>query len=372
MRRKARRRTQRAGSRGAWSGLLERASRTRRPGDIAAARAAFTALPERDQRQVAHEIAETRRAELTLAYADIVAVSSGYRLAERRGVRRVQAEVCVTLVVKRKRKKGRVAKKHRAPEELFAYWSVDGRRVLCAVPTDVEDAARLSRIRPHAQIEARASGTHRPSPGMIACVLTRGGDGTPYVIGCRHVFGMALLLDPAKHHDATIHPVGSATILAHATGYAGELENGLEYSFDSHLAHVEAGAEAELREVLGDVRFGAHMASWDDLEHGVDYFIRTPRGVIRANFAGLYTEPLRYTGRLNDIRHFQLAKFLLPDEPTTGGDSGAPVMTRRDGDTLVGMLIAGDNGDTAIVIPAWQLFYAPWYGLGQEAWSFWP
>jgi hypothetical protein len=36
------------------------------------------------------------------------------------------------------------------PAELFGYETIGGRRVLCAIPTDVEDGSRLARLGPQA------------------------------------------------------------------------------------------------------------------------------------------------------------------------------------------------------------------------------
>ena len=355
-----------------WSRIVEAATLAREPGDLKAARAAFDSLPQQEQMQLVRELADTRRAELTRAYADLISVSAGYRLKrDKQGVRRVTPEVCAILVVKKKwRPKGPGARARRVPEHLFAYWTIDGERTLCAVPTDVEDGHRLRRIHPQAQIVATAPAvTKIPIKGAIACAITRDNDDTVYAIGCRHVFGMGLVLDPAKHYGADIRVVDQAAVLGKATPVAGRLGNGPDLSFDSHLARV-FDMDA-LRTALGGVKATQRAQDWGDLQQGIDYWIITPAGPLRANFVGHYVDPISYTDSLNDVRHFDLAKFLLPDGATDDGHSGSPVMADKTGGKLIGMHIAGDGRDMSLVIPAWQLFHAPWYGVGDETWHLW-
>ena len=75
------------------------------------------------------------------------------------------------------------------------------------------------------------------------------------------------------------------------------------------------------------------------------------------------------------ITHRQLLE-LQTDSPTRAGDSGAPVVTRREGGQLVGILIAGP-ADTepagaqgiSYAIPTWEVFSLARYGL-DEKWTF--
>jgi len=355
-----------------WSRIVEAATLDRTPGDPEPAHAAFRSLPQDQQMQLARELVETRRAEITRTYVDVISVSVGYRLRrDESGTRRVEPEVCVILVVKKKWKPGsRGVRARRVPRHFFAHWTIGGRRVLCAVPTDVEDGRRLGQIRPQRQIEAIAPAeTPLRSAGVIACGIIRDGDDTAYAIGCRHVFGMALILDPAKHHAAQIRLVGQNTVLSLATPIAGRLGNGPDYSFDSQLARV---LDADLLSTaLDGVKPAERALSWDDIRQGIDYWILTPHGPVRAHFVAVHTEPIVYTSQLNDVRHFQLARFLLPDRATIDGDSGSAVMTEKAGGTLVGMHIGGNGEDLSLVIPAWQLFHAPWYGIADETWKLW-
>jgi hypothetical protein len=352
-----------------WTRIVEAATLARASGDVDDARRAFASLRESEQMQLATELATTRHAELTRAFADVIAVSAGYRLKDADGARDVRPEVCVRMVVKAKRKQVRA--QHRVPAELFAYWTLEGARVLCAVPTDVEDGRRLAEIHAQGQIAAVAPGTTgEPIHGVIACAIQRNGEPPVYAIGCRHVFGRALSSDAHVYHGAEIRPAGEPKVIAVATPLAGALANGIEHSFDSQLARVQD--LGLLRDALGAIRYDTRpLAGWSELTAHAEYWILTPHRPVRARYAGVYTEPIRYTPWLHDVRHAMLARFHL-DTPTIEGDSGSPVMTSPSGGRLVGMHIAGNATDTSLVIPAWQLLYPPSYGTGPETWALWP
>jgi hypothetical protein len=369
-RRAAARRSTAARAPAGWNRLVESATLARRAGNLEKAQDAFRALSPADQAQLVRELVETRRTEITRAYVDVISVSAGYRLRrDEAGVRNVEPEACVILVVKKKWAETVPGPaERRVPTRFFAFATVDGERVLCAVPTDVEDSSRLARIRPQGPIEAAAPDkTPLTIPGAVACAIRRDGDDAVYIIGCRHVFGMALILDAAGHYAAEIRLFGRDTVVARATPLAGPLVNGLEFSFDSHLARVVDPGSLEA--ALAGVHPETRAQNWGDLRPGVDYWIITSHGRVRARFAAIHTDPIRYTSDLHDVRHFQLARFLLPDGPTVAGDSGSPVMTETG--MLLGMHIAGDAADTSLMLPAWQLFHAPWYGATGESWDLW-
>lgn len=358
------------GRRADWTRNVEAATLARVPGDATAARAAFASLDPEAQMQVARELVDTRRAEITRAYADIIGVSAGYRVRQAgEGTRTVSPEVCVSIVVKKKwGPNPRTRADRRVPAQFFAYATVAGTRTLCAVPTDVEDGQQLARLRPQAQIEVTADGTTARSAGVIACAITRPNDRNVYAIGCRHVFGMALILDPAGDHAAKIVLAGDE--VGEATPIAGRLVNAPAESFDSQLAFVTN--PDRLVAALDGVTPAGRAGSWAELRPGVDYWIHTPHGPVRAHFAAIHEAPVFYSSQLPRVQHFQLARFLLPDEPTVKGDSGAPIMTERTGGILLGMHIIGGNGtDMSLAIPAWQLLDSISYGLPHETWLFW-
>lgn len=368
-----------------WFATTEAATLSRPSGDTKAAREVFRSLGHAEQMRLARELVEARRAEITRAYADVISVNPGYRVQRARRVRRaVRPEVCVTVVVKRKWPKGtRGRHARRVPEHFLTHTTIGERRVLCAVPTDVEDGRHFARIRPQAQgaaLPARirasaAAETSKTALGMVACAITRDGDDQiVYAVGCKHVFGMGLILDPAQHHRAEIGLAGDGTAVARATPISGRLGNGMPYSFDAHLARVVAGGRDGLFVALGNVKLRNLALEWSDLRSETDYWIQTSRGPVKAHFTGVHTEPIPYDDNgLDDVRHHELARFLMPDDVTVKGDSGAPVTTEPAGGTLLGMHIAA-YGDQriAIAIPAWLLLSSGSYGLGGERWDLWP
>jgi hypothetical protein len=129
-----------------------------------------------------------------------------------------------------------------------------------------------------------------------------------------------------------------------------------------------------LKTARGDLTLIGRAISWDELQPGLDYWIITPHGAVRARFKDRHVEPIEYTKSLNDVRHFELARFLLPDKATFGGDSGSPVVTDPTGGTLIAMHIAGDGERFSVAIPAWQLLHPALYrnDLAGEIWTLWP
>jgi hypothetical protein len=356
-------------SHAAWTRLLERATLSRSPGDLSKAREAFLALPQSEQRLLARELVAARRGELTRAYADVISVAAGFRVSkERAGRPEVRPEVCVSFVVKGKRRKSSVPAARRVPEALFAYWTIGQERVLCAVPTDVDDARRLRRIRALAQVEAVATGQSDNAPGAIACAVKRANG--VYAISCRHVFGMALMPNPPAVDAPEIRIATETIAFAHATQYAGPLANHLQYSFDSQLAEVKD--LERLQDALGDITYASRALGWDDLQVGVDSWILTPRGPVLAQYAKQHFDPVEYSNALNDIRHRVLARFVTPNGSAIEGDSGAPIMSAQRGGKLLGMLVAGDQETYALAIPAWDLLEPAHYALQDAPWDFWP
>src|SRR5882672_1753365 len=80
-----------------WAKRVEAATLARQSADVAGAIAVFNALPLPDQIALVREIAQTRAAELTRAYVDVVAVAYGFRRSrdETTGVPSVSRTPCV-------------------------------------------------------------------------------------------------------------------------------------------------------------------------------------------------------------------------------------------------------------------------------------
>ena len=349
-----------------WASIVQAATMARVPGNAEEARAAFRALPNYEQMQLAQELVTTRQAELVRAYPDVISVSPGYRLRGN-GRRWVEPEVCVILVVKRKwTGKAEGGPERRVPAELFGYKTIGGRRVLCAIPTDVEDGSRLTRLGPQAQIEVLAPGG-RSVLGSIACAVTRGADEMPYAIGCRHVFS-AGTREPG---GGTIRLVAGRTLIAATLSAAGPLANAPVESFDGQLAQVLA--ERELFEALDKIVVDAFALGWDEFRVGVDYWIRTARGPIRARFVSQYDATVHYSSALHAVHQRDLVRLLLPDGVTQLGDSGAPILTDPDGGKLMGMhVIGGGEERISLAIPGWRLMDPVSYGLAAgETFTLW-
>jgi hypothetical protein len=190
-----------------------------------------------------------------------------------------------------------------------------------------------------------------------------------YAIGCRHVFGLALILNPAVN-DATIKDISGTTALAQATDHAGTLANGVQYSFDGQLAEVSN--QESLLATLGNVTYASRALGWDDVTATQDCWILTPHGPVAARYKGQHVDPLEYTLWLNDIRHRALLRFIVSQGGVHAGDSGSPVMSARGGGMLLGMLIAADSSTYAVAIPAWELLQPDNYNLQEGPWDFWP
>ena len=115
------------------------------PGLEEAARVFDEVLTRAEQLAVAEEVVLTRAVELARAYPNTVAISFGPR--RRRGASGEEAPPCVRFLVGAKWPPSarRVPPKGTIPRRLLAMATLGGRRMLCAVPTDVEDA-RFSRL----------------------------------------------------------------------------------------------------------------------------------------------------------------------------------------------------------------------------------
>ena len=356
------------GRRASWARRVELATLASQPGDPVAAAAVFARLSPREQVALVREIADTRAAELTRAYADVVAVAYGLRRRRRQGVPQVERTPCVKVLIKRKREKKVVDPRHLVPEHLFAYVTLDGRRQLCAVPTDVEDAHDHNRARPHAPRRVLAS--PRDTTGVLTCAITRSPGTAPHVISCRHVLGFP----DGSRAEVTIF-AGDGTPVASPEPVAGVMDEAAEISLDGQIARV--GDPALARIALGHTVDQA-MGDPDDVLLVEQVFIMTPARTIPARVNAIRRRrehPISYPA-WGSICHETLLE-LAPDLPTRPGDSGSPVLTESNGGLLVGMLIAGPPlttpdgpGSLSYAIPAAHLLDATRYvGANGERWT---
>jgi hypothetical protein len=346
------------------------------PVDLKAARANWRTLSLDDQLAAVREIIETRADELKQAYSGVVALLAGFKrtvektdqpakgkqaaAAGKKTARKVLRKPAVIFVVKRKwQKASEAARKRAIPDYLLTYFTVKQHRLLCAVPTDVEDAAGYAQVTPdgkRVQVEApRGSLT-----GTVTCAvdLPSADLSKPpgYAMSCCHVFGMSEYYDDPPL-DAEIRV--DKRFMGNPTALCGELVGDPSvFSCDTALAIVLD--QQALKSALRGINFTSHAESTKDIPKTRQYYIRTPTKAITACYAGEYTMPIQYK-RIGWVRHMLLIESHLPDGGTIGGDSGSPVVTKTGGDVLLGMHIAGDNAVRSFMIPAWFLMACSTY-----------
>jgi len=363
-----------------WAARVERRTKERSPGDAPeAARIFRERLSLAEQLALTRELVETRGAELCRAYRDVVAVSYGLRRRRNddTGAREVIREPCVTLVVKKKwpkKKKwptnSRVAKL-RLPEHLFAYWTADGTRTLCAVGTDVEDVAERAAIRPHAAPRKIVADTDAVSTsGVITCAVDRSTSSDPHAVSCQHVFNLSEVLAPDRFRPATVRIDGGAK-LGTTEDVRGPFGDAVAQSLDCQLALVTDSGQ--LGAALGGLRIDGHLTNPDQALALAQCWIHTPDGPIVSSVKEVVHSEYGFdygNKGAHDIRHEML--FLVHTaSPTKPGYSGSPVSTQEDGGDLIGMHIGGNETDLSIVIPAWHVLDPGRYSSTQpgETWT---
>jgi hypothetical protein len=309
------------------------------------------------QLEVAREVVETRAPELARAYPGVVDISFGYRRRRPspRGAYEVVPLPSVRFIVRHKWPRGAArSRKGAIPERLFAYCSLDGRRQLCAVPTDVEDARAFVGTRPQAgNIRVRWDGSN--IDGTLTCALRRQDDMGMFALSCRHVLSLSDARHPEPTWGAAVELRADGAKVGVTRAIAGPLRRMPDRSFDAQLMAVE-NADA-IRRALAGLHLNGYAAGFEDIpDH---YFIRTPRATIPAQKVGfVYDRPIYRMGGVGYVAHYLLVES-APDHLTIGGDSGSPVVSEVDGGVLLGMHIAAVNNGPgnrfAYMIPAWQL-----------------
>src|SRR5262249_47487077 len=192
---------------------------------------------------IAEEIVVARAAELRLAYPNVIGVSFGFKRVVNREKRQheIKQKPCVRFLVRHKWPKGTKArgKKSAIPSRLLAMVTIGDRRVLCAVPTDVEDRRMYAHVVPHvAQVTAKWSDA--TSSGVLACALTR--DRFPektFALSCRHLVSLSERYFNGRVSGATVY-LGTGTdgtVLGQGANARGSL--GVGISFDAQLVEIE-------------------------------------------------------------------------------------------------------------------------------------
>jgi hypothetical protein len=351
-----------------WSRRVEQATLDHTPGDIADAQRLFQSLAMEEKAVLLQELVNTRAVELCRAYSAVIAVAFGFRRRQdvETGRHQIEQEACVKLLVKRKWRSGVHNPKQELPKHLFAYWTIDGARRLCAIPIDVEDSRIHAAARPHAPESVTVStGSPPVASGALTCVIERSSKHDElYVMSCKHVFSPTLSSTP-NFHVAQVRIENDGQSVATTVNIAGILSPAARRSLDSQLAKVEN--PAGLRTALSGVQIDGYVRSQGEAMSAARLWVVTPtRGPIRARINAFRHEEhsINYgvDGETEDIRHAEIIE-LQTDNPTRGGDSGSPILTKENGGLLVGMLIAGPpdtvsetaTGTLSYAIPAWHI-----------------
>nr|WP_316642569.1 hypothetical protein [uncultured Roseateles sp.] len=373
--------------------------------DLLAAQRRF--LRQRDaafRMALAREIAQTRGRELTLAYRNVVMVAAGWRQKRNgKGQALRRPEPCVVLFVKRKQMPAQAEQV--LPQHLLIGAEQGGRRLLFAVPTDVQEATQLVGSHARGAQAVDVSDPVAPAFGTVCCaVKLQRADNSPaevMMLSAMHVFTPFPDVNvPPSALAARVSPVGQGGLLVGSTTpQRGQLVDAdLGFSFDAQLARVQD--PAWLRQQLAGQRLSgkpqwlADVAAFDTLVgEGAAFELcaadnHPGHGAvqIRLGFAtsDLSALPLAYKVRLSPpggpaqpgapigtvgIKHWDLLHFdvLGPDFPMDG-DSGSAVLCRTaDGAALLAGMFIGCSLDRrhAFMLPAWQLFQpANWNDSG--------
>ena len=383
--------------RAAWSRAME-ARALQVPGDqLKGAIANWHHMGDQAQQlALVRENAQTRGPELTLAYRNVVHVTSGYRKRRSRsGAERLVAEPCVVFVVRKKWAQGERAADdlQRLPAHLMAWASIDGQRVLCALPTDVQPEADLFGVRPRGASMGWTDEPDFPETGTLACVLevSEGGQRLRFALSALHVFSPQPHIDPpAASNGRAFLPLSASGAPLHAPPIVSTVEfggalrdssSGLP-SFDVQLARIES--PARVRAALADMPLSRQQpfitdeAMFERLasQHFFDLVVpenhpdrpQTPRPRMVCEFSRWLNraQTIPYNARRGTTRvvcnalHTQLVEMKIrgPNQPLPGDSGCALVVYLGDGTcTLAGLFIAShDKLPFAYAIPAWHLF----------------
>jgi len=307
------------------------------------------------------EIVQSRHEELRRAYPDLLAVGYGLRTkTARKKRRRVKTDLAIKFMVEKKwAPNSKLHQSPRAlPKYLLAYASIGTTRVLCRIPTDVDERRSYLGCGPQTgpQLVAVSSDDSRQPPerGSIACIARVPGDTTnTYAVSAAHLFDLTEQLWPNIPNNVLVTVPGSNAVLAAVSDFAGLLrpaEQGL--SFDAALATVSD--EATLFGMLGSTLPSTAASSASDIPPS--YLISTSHGLLSATKAATWLasdQVLRYSIPGGGVVRVQHSVLVESDAETQPGDSGSPVIS-ADGTKLLGMNIWGGQG-ISFMIPAYSL-----------------
>lgn len=382
---------------GAWARRVESDS-LRHPAQVLkAALKTWRSLRHIDMRQcfqLVDELAQDRGPELTLAFGSVVMVAAGFRRRMgRSGQPGRTREPCVVFVVKDKwpDEQGRENDPQKIPRYLLAHATVDGQRVACAIPTDVQPHEWFYGARSQGAVTLQVGLGQTAGTGAAACAvrLGVGPHAMKLLMSAHHVLSpfpdVTARLPRPGSPVSRLAPAG-AQPFATSSAWGGAMRADGQPSFDVQFAKVSdwtaaksalsglklsvdmayAGSAAQVM-ALGEVAafeilVPADNPGWQGgprpvARAALDVILPDSYGfdcAVREN--GAFAERHLVFTRLVRMRLLANAGQLLP------GDSGSPVVARRaDGShTLIGLFIASGN-DYAYAIASWQLFDTSYY-----------
>lgn len=332
------------------------------------------------------EIVETRAAELTLAYRNVVMVTAGYRTrADANGHEHLHPEPCVIFVVRRKWARPVDGPAPQClPARLLVHGGSGRARRLYAVPTDVQPADGWIGARVHASACVRLDDADPPFrlPGTLTCAVRAAvGSQRRLALSAMHVLN-PVPAQPLPQGGVAFSDIGAGgQRRGESSDWGGQVNGSNGSAFDVQLAHVDDPAwfntlydgwslskarpfvrsPAELDELAATMRFQIVTP-----DNHPDAPLR-PREPMLAQFdSWLHGNPpieyqVRQGGHFDRVllRHRLLFRLrVLADCPLPlSGDSGSPVMSWwPDGsNVLAGVFIASPSGNRhAWVLPAWE------------------
>lgn len=374
--------------------------------ELRTARKAWDRLDTSYQEQLLRELIETRSREFYRAYPDLLEIGVGFATRRKKhkttrkkskaratrvtgaAKKRVIRRLHLLFVVKKKiDDAGDISDRVRRrflPKQVFLYANVDGERVRCAVPTDVEARAE-NRFHTAATTNPRVNATCRRRPsvrGTVCCTVVHPADARQYfAIGCHHVFCLSKL-HAGPPEDRRVLLEDGQVVLGNTT-YLGILRGGRRYSLDAALAEYDEDAGLHQSPYLPRSGLFAQLPA--GIPVGLRVKIRTPRpnrdnGLVVAQVIAAIpdcTLVQDYHGSYKDSRpiiHEELVKLRITSTwGTEGGDSGSPVFD-ADTNCFLGMHIAGQapltgrrtrlvRGEHTLMIPSYILLRAAEYGV---------
>ena len=335
-----------------------------------AAHKAWRRLSRKRKLHVARCLVEDHGEELKSEFKDLIAVSYGYRATGKSRQDRTvdRTEPCVGFLVARKfRPRNASERERRLPSVLLAYAEHRGKRVLVAVPTDVESAKVISRPVRAQNIRIRVTGgastNLQTDFGILAAVVKLPDGDDLYGLSCFHVLALTAFFGGQIPNNVTVTADQSGTYLGGLSQYVGKLDVNASANFDAALAPLDPPGLAALQSHVTRTCNGVLTDAHDLTQSYGSYLIfGKDNRRIAVGFSKRWREfPIQYEG-IGQVKHpWVIQSELTNGAATLAGDSGSPVLGRQQTQFL-GMHIAGDGAMLAFMIAAPDLLDATNYG----------